>query len=179
MSSSWQSRCLRCVWIALCFVPMLLVIGLWVRSYWWSDLLHGHAQQSPIEIISSEGRLKITRVQAAPGLAVPQYTGRRQQAPGFVVQQYVGWQSFADDSSQAQTMTSHVRSFSTWAGIGIVPRHHRAVLAPYWLVMLIAGGVGVALTRVKWSNRYTIRTLLFTMTFVAIVLGLVMWLIRT
>jgi hypothetical protein len=163
----------------MCFVPCLLLIALWVRSYWWSDLLHGHAKQSPIEIISSEGRLKITRVQQVLGFVAPQYSRRGPQGPGFVAQQYAGWLCFADDSSEAQTMASHIRSFPTWSGIGIVPRHHRAVLAPYWLVVVLATGVGVALSRVRWSNRFGMRTLLLTMTFVAVVLGLVMWLIRT
>jgi hypothetical protein len=124
---------LRFGWIVVCFVPMLLAIGLWVRSYRWSDLVHGSAQNSPMEIISSEGRLKITRVQRLPG----------------ILKQYDGWRCFEDSRSEAQTMAQHVRSFRTWAGIGIVPLPHRAVLAPYWLVMLMAGGVGIALTRVQ------------------------------
>src|SRR4029079_3004746 len=108
MSNRWVARFLRVCWIGLCFVPCLLVIALWVRSYWWSDLLRGHAKKSPIEIISSEGRLKITRGQQAPGIA-------------GIAGHYDAWQPFDDGRNEAQTMASHVRSFKTWAGIGIVP----------------------------------------------------------
>ena len=150
-------RLLRIGWLVICSIPCLLLIALWVRSYSSSDLLGGRISKTPIEIISVEGRLKITRAEEAPA----QF--ERKSA------------SFKADQSQAQVLSRHVQSFYNVWGIGFVRSRNPAVLLPYWLLVVIAAVVGLAASRIRWSGQFSMRTMLITMTAVAILAALFAW----
>jgi hypothetical protein len=52
--------------------------------------------------------------------------------------------------------------------------NRKELLAPFCLLTLILFGIGVA-PWIRWSNRFTLRTLLIATTLVALVLGLIVW----
>ena len=152
-------RLLRIGWLVICCVPCLLLITLWVRSYSWSDLLGARISKTPIELISAEGRLKITRAKEMSA----QYERRSS--------------SFKTDQSQAHALAHHIRGFNNVWGIGIVRSRNPAILLPYWLLVVIVGVVSLAASRIRWSAQFSMRAMLVTMTLVAIASLLITWLL--
>jgi hypothetical protein len=54
-------------------------------------------------------------------------------------------------------------------------QHYRELLIPLWFPPLVVLAIA-ALPFIRWSNRFSLRTLLIAMTLVAIALGLIVWL---
>src|SRR4051794_21664600 len=55
-------RGLRITWTAICGIACILLIGLWVRSYWWIEW-YGHSQWS---LRNLRGELLVTIVEPDP-----------------------------------------------------------------------------------------------------------------
>jgi hypothetical protein len=145
-------RWLRIGWVVLCFVPTLSLVVLWVRSYWSSDLIRTHISTKPLEIISTPGRVKITRSEGVSG-------------------QFATLATYSNGESVAQSLISHVERFKNIWGLGVVRGRNAAALLPYWLFVLIVGTISFGLARIRWSNRFSMRTIMITTTLVAIALG--------
>src|SRR6476659_6488605 len=64
-------RKLRIAWSIACSILCLLLIVLWVRSYWLFDGFGGHTRTRNLGLESEQGQLRFT-VRAFQPLAVPQ-----------------------------------------------------------------------------------------------------------
>jgi hypothetical protein len=152
-------RCLHVGWIGLCFVPCIILIVLWWRSYRWTDHLVTHATPTPLELLSGSGRIKMTRA-----VALQQF----QPKPA----------SYQRGQSEFETITRHIENFDAVWGIGVVGKPNPAIVLPYWFLAVLSAAVGTAAARIRWSLRYRLRTLLITMTGLAVLFTTIMWWLR-
>ena len=139
-------RKLRIVWSVGCTIACVLLILLWVRSYWWFDISHAMRPS----LISARGKLFLTNeilMTLSPRLEDlngPQPFGRNHLIRGF---------SYTLDQV-------------------VVDKASYIAVVPVWLLVLISAGFGV-LPWLRW--RFTMRTLLIAMAFFAVILGVLVW----
>jgi hypothetical protein len=156
-------RFLRIAVSAAFGILCLLLIPLWVRSYWWRDEIIGHISETRlVECNSVSGTLALG-TSVWPSLPPP-YTD------------YVPWKvgSFRVDE-EGETWFAGERLNSNWEFyLAVPPNQESAVFAPHWFLVLLAAALAIApwIKELKW--RFSLRTLLLAMTLVAIVLGLAM-----
>jgi hypothetical protein len=140
-------RKLRIAWSVACGVLCLLLIALWVRSYWRYNALF--VPQPKLEIQSIYGVLWA----CDPG-------------PDFKISNW-----FLSDKDAAGLEKSQI--FPSVKSLGTF--HLYPTLAvPYWFLALIAATFGV-IPWLPWSTSFSLRTLLIGMTAVAAILGLIVW----
>jgi hypothetical protein len=145
-----KHRKLRIAWSVAWGIVAVLLIALWVRSYWWVDLAFFKVGNDVLVLAGSmPGAIDINIV---PEESIPlgmyhqpsdewmRAQGRRKR-PGFLID-------------------SH------------------AILAPYWFWLLMPAIVAAIPWLPWWSSRFSLRTLLIAMTLVAVGLGLIVWLAR-
>ena len=156
-------RKLRIAWSAVCGILCLLLIALWVRSYWWSTTIRVWWPHS-------------VRVQADfedGGLAV--------------------WASWFDTTQRplhtSKVWPGHGVRFKRWKNRGLYGSVQRngikfrrtpvrwdlIFMIPQWLPAMLCALIGAA----AWLKpRFSLRTLLIATTLVAVVLGLVAMILR-
>jgi hypothetical protein len=78
---------------------------------------------------------------------------------------------------EAETLTQHVRRFANAQGFGIERGGSKAILIPYWFLLVI-GGTCTAVPWIRWSSRFSLRTLLIATTLVAVLLGMFVYVTR-
>ncbi len=148
-------RRLRIAWTAFCGIATVLLIVLWVRSYWRNDIIFRVNKSLVLTTIgSSSGRTYLIRMDRSGGSAL------------VAVHETQGWKHSSDEPVKPP------RSFE-WASTA----KKLTVRAPIWfLVILLA--VATALPWFGTARRFSLRTLLIAMTLIAVVLGAVAWLSR-
>jgi hypothetical protein len=142
-------RKLRIAWSVACGIACVLLIVLWVRSYWWFDISHA---MKPT-LVSARGKLFLTNkieMTLSPSLEdlnAPQPFGRNRFIRGF---------SYTIEQVE-------------------VERASYIAVVPIWILVLTFAGFAV-LPWLRW--RFTTRTLLIVITAVAVMLGVVVYLAR-
>ena len=137
---------LRIAVTALSLTACVLLIALWVRSYWVQDVVWGWFPfPGYLQINSSCGDIKLI-ANAEKQEAMWQYNSRAPEARG--------WHWFFK-------LEQHPR-FGWWLDITI----------PHWSLLLALAGFTASLW-VSWSRRFSLRTLLIATTLVAVALGVV------
>ena len=135
---------LRMTVSSVCVVACVLLIVLWVRSYWRSD----SAIMSPHRITSFNGRIVFSSD---------------------------GWYYGEDSRLYCELGRSPEAAPTQWfKNTGLVWQYPSAVAIPYLCPGLLLAAVAVA-PWLRWSNRFTLHTLLIATTLVAVVLGLIVW----
>lgn len=153
---------------AVCLISCALVIGLWVRSYWWRNYIYfhvpGNAQQSTyydassflgqVTILAKDYNQASERVSGFGSVAATQYTKD-------------GW---PDQSTYAKA------KFSAFGFMALNGELLRYVTIPHWfLVLLFTTTASIPwipwLPWLRW--RFSLRTLLIAITVVAMILGLI------
>jgi hypothetical protein len=143
-------RYLRIAFSVTCGIACVLLILLWVRSYWIDDALSLPTEGTTM-LCSIEGRVFMQRL-------------RQQKIDPS------GWRWTAseldelpEDFGSGPTLYYHSNSANTWAGV------------PHWFAVIVAGTLG-GLPWIRW--RFSLRTLLITTTLMAVVLGLIVYACR-
>jgi hypothetical protein len=142
-------RKLRIAWSVFWGLACVLLIVLWVRSYWWSDTFDYPARRSVV-IIFNSGALQFGTLYSDPQLLGPNINKWRH----FTYANPDKW----DHSFDWEWTDSDI-----------------AIQFPIWLLMVVIGGVAT-LPWLRW--RFTIRTLLIATTLVAVLLGFVIYAAR-
>jgi hypothetical protein len=152
-----KHRKLRIAFSATCGIICLLLILLWVRSYWWQDSLSRSATSRGLLVFSSSrGTLMLLE---CPPLGYPAAT--------------LGWHlgSYRQEPSEQSGERSEdgwpwpfTWHFNQISGQFIIR-------APHWLFVTASGILAVVTPWLPW--RFSLRTLLIAMTLVAVVLGLI------
>ena len=141
-------RYVRITFSATCLIACVLLIVLWVRSYWWADFCEGSIWSHWLKVESFGGQ--------------------------FVIKHYFfedsGWSLH---SYPIEEMVS--KEFMTGRGLPTFELGPGLLLLPYWFLVLSCA-VGIAVP--WFSYRFSLRTLLIAMTLIAVVLGLIVWLSR-
>ena len=140
----------------------ILLIALWVRSYWRYDWLGGLSVTSRNnEFLPMNGCL----VESANGVLVVIYVGNLRE-----------WLSALGQFTGSSPAIPSVRvtgdeGESTWHGFRakVYPNGIFRGSGPHWFFVLVLGAAGA----VPWIRRFSLRTLLIATTLVAVGLGLV------
>lgn len=151
--------CLRIAWSAACVAACLLLIALWVRSYWVIEGIGRGRRTSPeatlVLIISNNGTLAFVRESVPATLNfvadITDDWSYRRTRPEFAAEERFSW-----------TLNNKVFE----------------VQFPTWLpVLFLAGAAVVPWMELKW--RFSLRALLIFTVIVAVAFGLVTWLVRS
>jgi len=159
-------RKLRIAFSATCLIACLLLIVLWVRSYWKSDEIRyisfakGHIYSS----YSSYGVLTLSYGTDARFQSLGRRPRWRISSQGH---DYPG----LSEEAKTNARKGESKQF-LWSNR--LPSSFSAK-APYWLITLLIVASGVV-PLLRW--RFSLRTLLITITLLAIMLGVIVYLFR-
>lgn len=152
-------RKLSIVFSIACGVASLLLLALWMRSYWYEDSLAGPSYRSgSLHFHSEAGWLTLTN-QARP-------RGREH------------WRLASQDIDQRNQQ--ELKMFASGATIvrtpprfGLVTRpFSRSLQTPHWFPLLLL----TALAALPWiAPRFSLRTLLIALTLIAATMGFIVW----
>jgi hypothetical protein len=141
-------RGLRIAVSAVCLIVCVILIALWVRSFWWRDRLEAPWLKSGlINVWSKQGQLACLRVYSTPGHWRITTSRIHSQAP-ILAQLKSAWQ--ADGQSSL-------------------------VYFPHWIPVLVLAALAAS-PWLPW--RFSLRTLLIATTIVAVSLGMIMAIAR-
>ena len=141
-------RYLRIAFSATGLIACVLLIVLWVRSYWWVDMT---SRNSTINICSMSGKLLIGKTLTVVSIRRPN--------PPF--------------SNAAARFGFYPMPLGDW----VFTFENNGLTLPYWLCILVLGLIARA-PWILWPKRFSIRTLLIATTLIAVVLGLIVCLVR-
>jgi hypothetical protein len=146
----------------VCLVACVALMGMWARSYSWTDEFYFHpASTSSFVGASAVGRIVVGKVslQITPPPSLLEFFHRP----------IAEWRTELAGIDQRWT---------TVAGFGMLNEANElAITMPYWFVVLVVGAPGFApWSRVKY--RFSLRTLFIATSILAIVLGMIAWLDR-
>jgi hypothetical protein len=157
-------RNLQIAFSAACGIVCLLLIVLWMRSYYWYDGAFTSPPNGKSYGLSSfEGRID----------------GYVWQTGSWNLADLVsGWTVESVTREQYGRLDMGMgRSSDTW-GFGGVPHEGGAlVMAPHWFLATLAGVFTLA-PWIPWSRRFSMRTLLMIITLAAVLLGVIVYAIR-
>jgi len=154
-------RKLRIAWSVAWGLLAVLLITMWIRSYWWCDFVRGPLYQlRQGGITSASGRLMVHHGSKG-SLRPPQQV----------------WLLKTISNAEKLWRESVVKQ-------KVVPEYfivsYHYFVSPYWIVCVFV----VAFTVLPWSRsivnvrQFSLRTLLIVTTLVAVVLGLIVWAVR-
>ena len=155
-------RYLRIIWTAFCGIACVLLIVLWVRSYWKTGSLNYFSEARIRGIYSSYGVIRLFYA-----------TDERIRLGGRspVWRAYSQWNNDPALNPEEQAVVRRINS-KQFRWVNRMPSSFSAN-APYWLITLLIAASGV----VPWFRwRFSLRTLLITITLFAIMLGVVVYL---
>jgi hypothetical protein len=156
-------RKLRIAWSVGWGIACLLLVVLWVRSYWWTDSANCPLPGGKTFLVNSlRGQLSIGALSLFPVIS-----GRPQ--PDWKV----NWKFQITRGERFDPPKDYkFRQFTgTWDQSGVY------VQSPYWLAVFVSGGLA-AVPWLAWSRRFSLRTLLAVMTLVAVGLGAIVYSMR-
>jgi hypothetical protein len=151
-SAAMNYRKLRIAWSAGCGILCLLLMALWVRSYWRLEILEKRTGLQAVQISSVRGRIAIAHLDARTTI------GRA----------YLNVE--AGDS--ADWRTGNVLGFAYYVD-GLVT----ALIVPHWLPALLLAALAV-IPWISRSWRFSLHTLLIATTLVAVALGWAVYIAR-
>lgn len=158
--SGIRFRKLRIAFSVVCGTACLLLITLWVRSYWWAD-----AFSFPI---TSKYLLGVGSAQGGMTAIKSEYV------PGYYNSSWQIDHESTADPSIAEVYRPHNRpGFHGVLGLGIIDSAPFLVICvPHWCLLGAAIAIGTA-PWIRWTKRFSLRTLLIVMTVIAVLLGAV------
>ncbi len=141
----------RIAWSVVCGIACVLLLMLWVRSYWWSDGVR--IPHPPSEL----AQLKSYKC------SLHYYDGHYSGKP------VNGWRFF---SRRDRPVELHLATpiFGEWLFDAAGPIR---VSVPHWLFILVCATLATAPWVRSLPSHFSLRTLLFATTLVAVVLGLI------
>jgi hypothetical protein len=161
-------RKLRIAWSATCGVFCLLLISLWVQSYWWCDILEKRTASQLFQIESRTGRISVWEFNPGAGFSRPP-----SYLPLLLNAGSIG-QFYSRRPVAFASQRPYWHQASTWAFGRFGSKTDRVVFIPFWFPALIPAACA-AVPWLHWSKRFGLRTLLIATTLVAVALGLIVW----
>ncbi|MEX0610852.1 MAG: hypothetical protein WD738_05155 [Pirellulales bacterium] len=165
---------------AVCGLICLLLIGLWVRSYWRFDqFIRRVSTTNYVAFTSFQGQFAFGMSNDPLLRAVFKQTWARR---GFRTSEW-------DEALRGpvaffpSTPSPNDTRIITWPWYDKHPfvvapgTTYTEVILPYWLLFLLVITLGAVLW-FKWPKRFSLRTLLIAMTLVAVLLGAVLWAVK-
>ena len=156
-----MARKLRIAWSVICWGSCLLLIALWVRSYYWHDYVNRVGSNAHVRITSGGGKvvLKVNPLD-----------------PAVLYGSYPSYGSEKQTASRDMYTTAFAGQFGHNRIISDVGTHH-SYWAPIWFFILLSTALAV-LPWFPWSHRFSLRTLLIAATVVAVLLGVIIYTVK-
>ena len=142
-------RKLRIAWSVFWGVAAVLLTVVWVRSYWWSDVVWVITPMCDARADSANG-----------GTTIYIFVDSEREVANE-------WNRNSYRHNTAMRLPN-----ATWKFDIYVTRRGLDASLPHWFYLLLTSLVAAA----SWIRRFTLRTLLIATTLVALVLGLIVWL---
>lgn len=152
----------------------LLLIGLWVRSYWWIDTAYWYKPRVSIHSTIFRGRIGVTWVTFSDSLIIPD--GLRQD--WFESYRINGSTSVNYNDGIGHPLPSYLGFQSSWLSAA-VRTMATSLVVPFWFVTVLAATAAFAPWYRTFRWRFSLRTLLIFTTIVSLALGLVILFTRT
>jgi hypothetical protein len=160
MNRSRVFRFLRIGWTIVFQLAFVLLIALWMRSYWRVDSVHCPLR-SPSMLISTSFR---GRLSVRAGKVIPYQTG--EYPSGWGMHSYSVGNTVPDRGTHPQPIwRCNIDNYGSY------------VLFSHWLPVLVLAAFAGAL-RIRTPYRFSLRTLLIATTLVAVGLGLIILSLR-
>jgi hypothetical protein len=142
-------RFLRIGFSVLCGIVAVLLVLLWVRSYWWADFVYGHVTEVHfLDLNSNCGRLALS------------LQGELHNP--------IHWKVYSHPSEQLDWMMGP----SKWEFGKSKFGDMWFVAIPHWFLITIFGAFSAA-PWLRLNNRFSLRTLLIAITLAGLLLGLI------
>jgi hypothetical protein len=152
MNRSRLFHSLRIAWSVAFGILCLLLIALWVRSYWRFDYVSGMATANrQVEVFAIQGRLVIGT---------------------WAETTFAPWRRQSNPVSDSQATVRIIEPHENALGFAIVKP---SLVVPYYFLVFVTGVV-VAAPWLPW--RFSLRTLLIVTTLAAVGLGVVVYFAR-
>jgi hypothetical protein len=153
-------RYLRLAFSATCLIACVLLIALWVRSYWENDMGYFPLSTHRMVVLGSD----------SGSIGVSSYLpialqNTRPWRTGIVL---TGWGRLTLRITHPRDRTYPYFA----AGSDDIYLHVRF---PHWIAVFFASTLAALPWLPWWSKRFSLRTLLIATTLVAVVLGLAVW----
>ena len=145
-------RNLRIAFSVTCLIACVLLIALWVRSYWWVDAVAVPISSSDnLGCWSVEGTVAAYHATHNPGF----FKGR-----WIILRHHIVNRRVLDERPQVRS------GYHGPIGFGVM--QSRIPYAPHWFLVFMVGMLAAA-PWIRW--RFSLRTLLIATTLIALVLG--------
>jgi hypothetical protein len=181
-------RKLRIAWSAMCGIACVLLIALWVRSYWWQDLYfsgvspsrHFGGSELTTSVGTYEGMLYVWHGHSENlgingggelNWQVGSNTGVLWRLGAYDLKLVNNTKS---NWATSHSDTSHLSRQFQW---NTSSNGDTLVCVAQWFPILCAA-LAAILPWFRWSKRFSLRTLLIATTLVAVVLGLIVYAAR-
>jgi hypothetical protein len=149
----------------VCLVAFVALMGMWVRSYYWSDCIGWSNKKSfVIAFTSLHGRVRFLQLNLPPGTHLG-YTRIFVQLPAKGV--------MFDTDNDIERPGAVASSRFYWSSRA----SDKTVAVPFWFLVVASGSLAMLL-RMRWPLRFSLRSMLIATTFLAVVLGMIAWLDR-
>ncbi len=146
---------MRIAFSITCLIACMLLIALWVRSYWWVETVFVPITKTSYFILGSDPN--------AFGI------GFGGKSPHFTQ----AWLKMRTDE-----WLTHGEPHDRWFYLTFFRIYGASVWMPYWCGVLLSASFATVPWKRQLRFRFTTRTLLIATTLVAVVLGLIVWLVR-
>jgi hypothetical protein len=173
-------RKLRIAWSVGCGIACVLLIALWVRSYYRVGLLLWHPTKTLVFDAQSNSGILSASACDDPELAFMTLGWRLISVP---------WREELRPKStdarwhfESHPPSKHFDCYlfgfkCIFNSTPQVPHFDFGLTAPFWFLVLASAGA-MATPWIRWSNRFSLRTLLIATTLVAVVLGFAVYAAR-
>ena len=149
-------RKLRIAWSVGCGGVCLLLVALWVRSYWRIDsLTYIHSVSKVVCVFSSAGQLEV--------LVTPQ----------TIAHSVPGRQSYAITQPLISNGPNGILGVYYHSSPGVI-----TFITPYWLLVTLCGAMSAIPTLTLLRCHFSLRTLLIATTVVAVGIGVAVMMLR-
>jgi hypothetical protein len=157
--AAMKYRKLRIAFSVTCGIACVLLVVLWVRSYRFQDRCYGNIPGTTFIAAGSQlGYL----------YAIFNDEPRRDWVSRTTPLPNEAWRKVYRENEPTKAPNRFL------LGIYFSPPY-ATLCVPYWLLVLLSTLLAAA-PWLRWSNRFSLRTLLIAMTLVAVVLGIGVWL---
>jgi hypothetical protein len=158
MERTRGARALRISATAAGLLMSVVVAAMWLRNFWWADVFWTPLPNAgQVAIASADGQVEF-------GISYPAMRGATRANQGA---ELWGWQTYTASRNRPLDI------FVPWKQVihYRFTRNGSIAVLPHWLLaivpLLLAGVLWI-----RWSRRFTIRTLLVITTLVAMILAL-------
>jgi hypothetical protein len=156
-------RKLRIVWSLFWGIACVLLIVLWVRSHYYLDSYRFWAGRSNTAAIDSKGGRIYFSVSASGGADLEPYIGNKKRSEGET------------DILNGIIASENHLGFGRYIDLKLV--NTSTFIFPHWFAAIVSVTLA-AVPWIRWSNRFSLRTLLIATTLVAVVLGWIVYTLR-